>query len=456
MTQTGVLMQVPLLDLKAQYATIKAEVLEAISKVCDSQYFALGPAVSEFEEKIAQYYGCKHAIGVSSGSDALLVSLMAIDLKPGDEVITSAFSFFATAGSIVRLGAKPVFVDVDPFSYNIDPACIEDKITENTRAIIPVHLYGQAAKMKEIMEIADRNDLAVIEDAAQAIGASADGTNCGNFGTLGCFSFYPTKNLGAFGDGGLVTTNIDSLSEKIKSLRDHGQKPRYYYNMVGGNFRLDSIQAAVLNVKLKYLDKWNEKRRQNAKLYNDFFTDSPVIIPKIEDGNICTYHQYTVSVPQRDNLHKYLSENQIGSAIFYPMPLHLQKCFSELGYKQGDELRRLIADARFTVVPSEWHDNSPLVIYESLALGNAVIGTRMGGIPELITEGVDGYTFERGDIDDFVDKTNRLLENPNQTIDMGKRGRGKVEALYSYDQHYRKIIDLYNLTMKLHFKQQRA
>lgn len=329
-------MQVPLLDLKAQYATIKDEILQAISDVCESQYFALGPAVAEFEQKIAAYCGCKYAVGVSSGTDALLVSLMALDIRQGDEVITTPFSFFATAGSIIRVGAKPVFVDIEPDSYNIDPNLIEEKITDKTKAIIPVHLYGQAAQMKPITEIAQRHNLAVIEDAAQGIGASQDGTMCGNFGDFGCFSFYPTKNLGAFGDGGLVTTSKEALAEKLRILRDHGQKPRYFYNMVGGNFRLDAIQAAVLNVKLKYLDQWNEKRRQNAALYNDFFCDSPVTTPKISSNNICTYHQYTIAVPDRDNLQKYLSENQIGSAIFYPKPLHLQDCFSELGYGQGD------------------------------------------------------------------------------------------------------------------------
>jgi len=334
--QMGVSMQVPLLDLKAQYATIKNEILQAISDVCESQYFALGPAVAEFEQKIAAYCGCKYAVGVSSGTDALLVSLMALDIRQGDEVITTPFSFFATAGSIIRVGAKPVFVDIEPDSYNIDPNLIEEKITDKTKAIIPVHLYGQAAQMKPITEIAQRHNLAVIEDAAQGIGASQDGTMCGNFGDFGCFSFYPTKNLGAFGDGGLVTTSKEALAEKLRILRDHGQKPRYFYNMVGGNFRLDAIQAAVLNVKLKYLDQWNEKRRQNAALYNDFFCDSPVTTPKISSNNICTYHQYTIAVPDRDNLQKYLSENQIGSAIFYPKPLHLQDCFSELGYGQGD------------------------------------------------------------------------------------------------------------------------
>jgi dTDP-4-amino-4,6-dideoxygalactose transaminase len=329
-------MQVPLLDLKAQYATIKDEILRAICEVCDSQYFALGPAVSQFEENIAKYIGCKYAVGVSSGTDALLVSLMAAEIKPGDEVITTAFTFFATAGSIFRLGAKPVFVDIEQDSYNIDPSKIEKKITKKTRAIIPVHLYGQAANMKEIEKIAMRNNLIIIEDAAQAIGATANGISCGNFGTYGCFSFYPTKNLGAFGDGGLVTTNDEVICEKLKSLRDHGQKPRYFYNMIGGNFRLDSIQAAVLNVKLKYLDKWNEKRRQNAAIYDNLFAGSVVKIPKTGKGNVCIYHQYTIAVQQRDELHKFLSDKKIGCAIFYPKPLHLQKCFSELGYRQSD------------------------------------------------------------------------------------------------------------------------
>lgn len=329
-------MQVPLLDLKAQYTTIKAEVSRAISEVCESQAFALGPAVAQFEEDVAAYCGVKHAIGVSSGTDALLVSLMALGIKPGDEVITTPLTFFATAGSVVRLGAKPVFVDVDPDSYNIDPAGIERKITEKTRAIIPVHLFGQLAQMKPIMDVARRHNLVVIEDAAQAIGASQEGVKAGNFGDCGCFSFYPTKNLGAFGDGGLVTTNKDELAQRIRALRDHGQKPRYFYKIVGGNFRLDGIQGAVLNVKLKYLDQWNEQRRQHAVLYDRLFAGSPVNTPRIDTNNVCIYHQYTVTVPERDKLQQYLADNEIGSAIFYPKPLHLQDCFSNLGYRRGD------------------------------------------------------------------------------------------------------------------------
>jgi dTDP-4-amino-4,6-dideoxygalactose transaminase len=329
-------MRVPILDLKVQYAAIKDEITQAINKVCESQAFALGPAVAEFEKNVAAYCNSNHAIGVSSGTDALLVSLMALGLKPGDEVITTPFSFFATAGCIVRIGARPVFVDVDPESYNIDPAGIEEKISEKTRAIIPVHLFGQLANMETIADIAERHNLAVIEDAAQAIGASRNGTLAGNFGDCGCFSFYPTKNLGGFGDGGLVTTNSDTLADEVRTLRDHGQKPRYFYKVVGGNFRLDGIQGAVLNVKLKYLDGWNEKRRQNAALYDSLFAGSPVGTPEIDSGNVSIYHQYTITVSERDELQKYLAENGIGSAVFYPKPLHLQDCFAELGYKQGD------------------------------------------------------------------------------------------------------------------------
>ncbi len=329
-------MQIPILDLKAQYANIKDEVIRAISEVCDNQVFALGPAVAEFEENVAAYCNSKYAIGVSSGTDALLVSLMALEIKPGDEVITTPFTFFATAGSIVRLGAKPVFVDVDLDSFNIDPSAIEQKINDKTRAIIPVHLFGQVAQMKAITEIAGRYNLAVIEDAAQAIGASQDGIMAGNFGDCGCFSFYPTKNLGGFGDGGLVTTNREELAQKIRALRDHGQNPRYFYKVIGGNFRLDGIQGAVLNVKLKYLDEWNEKRRQNAALYDSLLGDSPVKIPKINANNVSIYHQYTIKASERDKLQQFLAENNIGSAIFYPKPLHLQDCFSNLGYRPGD------------------------------------------------------------------------------------------------------------------------
>jgi dTDP-4-amino-4,6-dideoxygalactose transaminase len=329
-------MQVPFLDLKAQYACIRDEIMQAIGDVCESQMFALGPAVEELEDKIASYCGCKYAIGVSSGTDALLISLTALGIKDGDEVITTPFTFFSTAGSVVRVGARPVFVDIDADSYNIDAGGIEEKITDKTRAIIPVHLFGQVAPMKAIMEIARGHGLAVIEDAAQAIGASQDGVKCGNFGDCGCFSFYPSKNLGGFGDGGMVTTNDDELAKRIKILRDHGQSPRYFYKVIGGNFRLDGIQGAVLSVKLKYLDEWNERRRQNAAVYDRLFADSAIRRPKIDPDNVSTYHQYTVAVSNRDGLQKFLAENGISSAVFYPKPLHLQECFRELGYREGD------------------------------------------------------------------------------------------------------------------------
>ncbi len=329
-------MQVPFLDLKAQYTAVRDEVTRAITDVCETQLFALGPAVTQFEQNIARYLGCKFAVGLSSGSDALLVSLMAIDIKAGDEVITSPFTFFATAGAIARLGAKPVFVDIDPVSFNINTAGIEEKVSDKTRAVIPVHLFGQAAQMKPVLEIAQRRNLAVIEDAAQAIGAEQNGVKCGSFGRLGCFSFYPTKNLSAFGDAGLVTTNDSRLAEKIKILRNHGQSAQYSYELIGGNFRLDSIQAAVLNVKLKYLDAWNKKRREIARLYDEIFAGSPVVAPKIDSNNLSIYHQYTVRVPERDRLQKYLSGKQIASTVFYPKPLHLQDCFAYLGYKKAD------------------------------------------------------------------------------------------------------------------------
>ena len=329
-------MEVGFLDLKAQYSAIKDEVGGAIAEVCESQIFALGPVVAKFEDDIACYCGTKCAVGVSSGSDALIISLMALGIGPGDEVITTAFTFFATAGAICRVGAKPVFVDIDAETYNIDAGLIEEKITEKTRAIIPVHLYGQVAAMKEICEIAERHGLAVIEDAAQAIGASQNGKRSGSFGRLGCFSFYPTKNLGGFGDGGLVVTNDEQLYDKLKILRDHGQNPHYYYKEIGGNFRLDAIQAAVLNVKLKYLDQWSGQRQENAALYNKLLKGSAVKTPKVEKGNECIYHQYTIAAKDRDDLQKYLAQNNISSAVFYPHPLHLQECFSQLGCKDDD------------------------------------------------------------------------------------------------------------------------
>jgi len=329
-------MQVPMLDLKAQYVSIKEEILSAIAVVCAGQHLCLGPAVEQFERQIAQYCGCRHAIGVSSGSDALLVSLMAIDVGPGDEVVTTPFTFFATAGAVARLGAKPVFVDIDQETFNINPDLIEARITSRTKAIIPVHLFGQVARMKPILEIARRHNLTVVEDAAQAIGATQDGLLCGTIGQIGCFSFYPTKNLGGFGDGGLITTNDDAIAAKLRILRDHGQNPRYYYHLIGGNFRLDGIQGAVLSVKLRYLNQWNRTRQDHAALYDRLLVGSGAKTPKIEPNNGSVYHQYTIRASSRDLLQKALADHGIGSAIFYPRPLHLQPCFAYLGLSAGD------------------------------------------------------------------------------------------------------------------------
>ncbi len=329
-------MQVPMLDLKTQFSSIKQEVMSAIEEVCDSQMLCLGPAVQGFEHEAAEFCGCKHAIGVSSGSDALIIALMALNIKPGDEVITTPFTFFATAGAIARLGAKPVFVDADEQTYNIDPNLIEAKITPQTKAIIPVHLFGQMAQMKPILDLAKKHNLAVVEDAAQSIGAEQDHVPSGSIGDMGCFSFYPTKNLGAFGDGGMVTTNDDDLAASLKILRDHGQHPRYYYQRIGGNFRLDGIQGAVLSVKIKYLDQWSDKRRANAALYNELLADASVTCPTIESNNLSVYNQYTIRSSHRDQLQAYLAEKQIGSAIFYPKALHVQDCFQDQGYHAGD------------------------------------------------------------------------------------------------------------------------
>lgn len=329
-------MRVPLLDLRSQFSSIKDEVMPAIEEVCESQMLCLGPAVDKFEKEAASYCGCKHGIGVSSGSDALLLSLMVLGIRPGDEVITTPFTFFATAGAIARLGAKPVFVDIEEQSFNIDPNQIESAITPNTKAIIPVHLYGQMAQMGPINEIASRHGIAIVEDACQSIGAEQDGVKCGGIGDFGCFSFYPTKNLGAFGDGGLVVTNSDELNEKLRIYRNHGMNPTYFYKTIGGNFRLDGIQGAVLSVKLKHLDGWSEKRRQNAAIYSQQITATGVICPEIAPNNKSIFHQYTIRAQRRDELQKFLGDNEISSAIFYPKSLHVQQCFNYLGYKADD------------------------------------------------------------------------------------------------------------------------
>ena len=347
---------VPLLDLKAQYATIREEVQSAINEVCESQYFVLGPKVAELEQSVADYSGCKYGIGVSSGTDALLIALMALDIGPGDAVITTPYTFFATGGTVARIGARPIFCDIDPETYNLDPKALAEVIDRDcktmdgklvhsasgaaVRAVMPVHLYGQMADMAAIMEITRQHALAVVEDAAQAIGSETpDRRRAGSIGDIGCFSFFPSKNLGAFGDGGMCTTNDESLAEKLKVLRVHGGKPKYYHAIIGGNFRLDALQAAVLSVKLNYLDDWSRRRQANADYYDDAFASSDVASVvktphRIADGRHI-FNQYVISVPRRDDLRAYLKDNGIATEIYYPVPLHQQQCFADLGYSVG-------------------------------------------------------------------------------------------------------------------------
>jgi dTDP-4-amino-4,6-dideoxygalactose transaminase/acetyltransferase-like isoleucine patch superfamily enzyme len=332
---------VPLLDLKAQYATIKQAIEPVIKEVVESQYFILGPKVKELEEKIADYSHCKHAIGVSSGTDALLIALMALDLEPGDEVITTPFSFFATAGVIARLNVKPVFVDIQEDTYNLDPEKIETAITDKTKAIIPVHLFGQMADMDPIMEIANKNNLAVIEDAAQAIGSEDDkGHRAGSIGHMGCFSFFPSKNLGGFGDAGMVVTNDQDLAEKLIKLRVHGSEPKYYHQIVGGNFRIDALQAAVLKVKLDYLDQWTEARQNNAREYIDNLKEQNLEqelgLPIIKKGYRHIFNQFVLRSSNRDELIQHLRDHNIGCEIYYPVTLSDQECFAYLNHKNGD------------------------------------------------------------------------------------------------------------------------
>ena len=329
-------MKVPLLDLKAQHAGIRAEVLAAVTEVLDSQMCIGGPKVSELEEKIAAVSDCKYAVGVSSGTDALLCSLMSLGIGAGDEVITTPFTFFATAGSIARTGATPVFVDIDPRTYNIDPALIERAITPRTKAIMPVHLFGQVCDMDPIMEIAHRHKLYVIEDAAQSITATYKGRKAGSIGTCGCFSFFPSKNLGGAGDGGMIVTNDEAVYQKLALYRNHGAKPKYYHKFVGGNFRLDPIQAAVLLVKLPHLDSWSEGRRRNAQVYDERFRGSAVTTPYIQPDCTSIYNQYVIKVEKRDALIAYLKEREIATEIYYPVSMHEQECFSNLGYKAAD------------------------------------------------------------------------------------------------------------------------
>lgn len=341
-------MAVPLLDLNAHHEPLKQEILAALEKTFRSNAFILGPDVGKLEERVAAYCQAKYGIGVTSGTDALLLALMALGIGPEDEVVTTPYSFFATAGVIVRLGAKPVLVDIDPITYNIDPAKIKSVLTAKSKAIIPVHLYGQCADMAPIMDIAKRHNVSVIEDAAQAIGSEyRDGRRACSMGTIGCLSFFPSKNLGCLGDGGMAITNDSELAERMRILRVHGSKPKYYHKVIGGNFRLDTIQAAVLNVKLNYLDGWTKRRQENADRYELLFRQSGVVqngkvrLPEAvyrSEGvkHYHIYNQFVLRVERRDALMEHLKQKGIGAEIYYPVPFHLQECFQYLGHKKGD------------------------------------------------------------------------------------------------------------------------
>lgn len=346
-------MLVPLLDIKAQLKPIRHEILNAVTDVIDGTQYIMGKKVQEFEEEAARYCGTKYAVGVSSGTDALLISLMALDIKRDDLIITTPYSFFATAGAIVRVGAVPVFVDIDPVSYNISPSRLKEWFDSHptqikkVKAIIPVHLYGQCADMEGLIKTAQQYNIPVIEDSAQAIGAeyvlNGNTRRAGSMGELGCFSFFPSKNLGGIGDGGMVAASDSDLAEKLKTLRNHGSKPKYYHEFIGGNFRLDTIQAAVLLVKLKYLDKWHEARQKNALNYNTLFNEAKIRDIKtptaVHQGAAKHYHiynQYVIQASKRDELKTFLEKNGISTEVYYPLPFHLQGCFSYLGYKKGD------------------------------------------------------------------------------------------------------------------------
>lgn len=334
-------MKVPLLDLKIQNESLRGEIDEAIKRILDSNGFILGAEVQALEKELADYCQSRFAIGCASGSDALLLALMAVDVGYGDEVITTPYSFFATVSSITRLGATPVFVDIDPQTYNLDVSQIEAKITGKTKAIQPVHLYGQCAEMMDLMELSRKYNIPIVEDAAQAIGSEDDGKRAGAMSDIGCFSFYPSKNLGAMGDAGFMTTNDERLARKLFALRVHGSVERYYHKYVGLNSRIDALQAAILRVKLPYLDSWSDKRKQNADNYRKLFTDAglteDVILPYERENVRHIYNQFAVRIPRkRDELRRFLTENEIGTDVYYPVSLHLQECFAYLGFNEND------------------------------------------------------------------------------------------------------------------------
>lgn len=338
-----------MLDLSEQYQTLKGEIIEALDGVMSRSQFILGDNVKRLEKDVAEYSGVSHGIGVANGSDALHISLQGCGVGQGDEVIVPSFTFFATAGAVARTGATPVFIDIDPKTFNIDPSKIEAAITEKTKAIVPVHLYGQMADMDAIVEIAKKHNIAIIEDAAQAIGSLYKGKKVGEMGTTACYSFFPTKNLGAYGDAGMIVTNGDEIAEKMRVIRVHGSKPKYYHHVLGYNSRLDELQAAILNIKFPHLNDWSELRREKAENYTKLLNETvkEVTTPFIEEHNYHVFHQYTIRVPKRDELQAFLKENGVSTMVYYPKPLHLQPVFQELGYNEGDlpETEKACAEA---------------------------------------------------------------------------------------------------------------
>jgi dTDP-4-amino-4,6-dideoxygalactose transaminase len=332
--------KVPLLDLQAQYRPLREELLAAVVRVCDSQRFIMGPEIAALEDEMARMLGIRHAIAVSSGTDALLLALMALDIKAGDEVVTTTYSFFATAGAIVRVGARPVLVDIDPATFNIDPERVRLALTPRTRAILPVHLFGLSADLDPIADLASRAGIPIVEDAAQAIGATYRSRPVGGIGAFGCFSFFPSKNLGAFGDAGLLTTNDEGLAKRARLLRTHGMEPKYYHQLVGGNFRMDGLQAAVIRVKAPHLAAWTDARRANAQRYRTLFGDAAVddrvTLPVEPPDRRHIFNQFVIRTADRDGLKRHLDERGIGTEIYYPVPFHLQPCFADLGYRRGE------------------------------------------------------------------------------------------------------------------------
>jgi len=333
---TKTTMRVPLLDLGAQYAAIRQELDAAVQRVLESTRFIGGPEVAGLEEEVARYSRCAHAVGCASGTDALLLSLRALGVGPGDEVVTTAYSFFASAGAVVNVGATPVFVDIDPSTYNLDPHRLEAAITPGTRAVIAVHLYGQCCDLTAVKAVCDKKKVWLIEDAAQAIGSEWEGRRAGSVGDLGCFSFFPSKNLGAAGDGGMVVAQDAALADRVKLLREHGARPKYYHSLVGTNSRLDALQAAILRVKLRYLDQWSERRARNATLYDRLLEGTRIGRPYRDARARHIFNQYVVRVPDRDAVRQQMNERGIGTEVYYPVPLHLQECFAMLGHRQGD------------------------------------------------------------------------------------------------------------------------